>query len=380
MLIIIINDKLVVMKKLKKLLLVLAIILATLIVVIGSYVLYVVLQYSRIDDNISINVDNEVSQSILITDKQYTISTYNIGFGAYSPDYSFFMDTGVMKDGTPVRGKSGTGKSKEEVNYNTLGAIEEIKKLDSDFIILQEVDTDSTRSYQINQKQLFEEAFLDYCSTYTPNFHSSYSMLPINDPHGIANTGLLTFAKVNIDRAVRKNYPVSDAFPAKYFDLDRCFTVNYVKVENNKDLVIINSHMSAYDKGGLIRKKQLTLLNTFMEEEYNKGNYLIVGGDFNHALGSDIVEAFTSEQEIPSWVNVLDDSDLVPFMSICKAENRFEVATCRSSDIPYEKNVNYVSVIDGFLVSDNISATAINIETNFAYSDHQPVIMTFDLQ
>ncbi len=117
-----------------------------------------------------------------------------------------------------------------------------------------------------------------------------------------------------------------------------------------------------------------------MEEEYNNGNYVIVGGDFNHALGSDIVDAFVSDQEIPSWVNVLDDADLMPFMSICKAENRFEVATCRSSDLPYEKNINYVTVIDGFIISDNIKATATNIETEFAYSDHQPVFMTFELQ
>ena len=45
--------------------------------------------------------------------------------------------------------------------------------------------------------------------------------------------------------------------------------------ENGKNLYIVNSHMSAYDKGGVIRAKQLELLNKTMQQEYNKGNYVI---------------------------------------------------------------------------------------------------------
>ena len=36
-------------------------------------------------------------------------------------------------------------------------------------------------------------------------------------------------------------------------------------------------------------------------------------------------------------------------------------------------------MLDGFIVSDNVSATAENIDTNFAYSDHNPVKLTFRL-
>lgn len=44
--------------------------------------------------------------------------------------------------------------------------------------------------------------------------------------------------------------------------------------------------------------------------------------------------------------------------------------TCRGADIPYIKGVNYTTVVDGFLVSANIRATAENIDADFAYSDH----------
>lgn len=60
-------------------------------------------------------------------------------------------------------------------------------------------------------------------------------------------------------------------------------------------------------------------------------------------------------------------------------KNLGEVASCRGADIPYQKNVTYTAVVDGFLVSDNVKATSTVISTGFAYSDHQPVKLTFSL-
>lgn len=48
----------------------------------------------------------------------------------------------------------------------------------------------------------------------------------------------------------------------------------------------MNVHLSAYDKGGVYRKKQLQQLNSFLEVEYQKGNYVVCGGDFNHDIAN----------------------------------------------------------------------------------------------
>ena len=48
--------------------------------------------------------------------------TYNAGFGAYSPEYSFFMDTGVMADsGKQVTGKYAKGMDKADVRKTSTG-------------------------------------------------------------------------------------------------------------------------------------------------------------------------------------------------------------------------------------------------------------------
>ena len=41
--------------------------------------------------------------------------------------------------------------------------------------------------------------------------------------------------------------------------------------------------------------------------------------------------------------------------------------------------MNYTTVVDGFLVSANIKAEAENIDVDFAYSDHNPVKLEFEL-
>ena len=61
-----------------------------------------------------------------------------------------------------------------------------------------------------------------------------------------------------------------------------------------------------------------------------------------------------------------DDGELIP--------------TCRNCDIPYEEG-NFTLIVDGFLVSDNVRVTSLkNISTSFAYSDHNPVVMSFVLE
>lgn len=76
-----------------------------------------------------------------------TVSTFNVGFGAYSPDYTFFMDEGYSMDGTKTVGTYGKGESKEDVQKNTNGIKSVITDLNSDFIVCKKsmwIQTDPT--------------------------------------------------------------------------------------------------------------------------------------------------------------------------------------------------------------------------------------------
>ncbi len=360
----------------------LASVLGFLITLVGSYVLYVMAQYYRIPDNYELT--EEIIKSTGITEKpneitngqELTIVTYNIGFGAYDRDYDFFMDSGEMFDGRVIVGTHSRASSEAQCYKNTYGALNLVKKLDPDFAIIQEIDTDSDRSYHINQYQEFiEEIGNKYDAVMASNFHTAYLAYPFNEPIGRSNSGVATFSKYKMSTAVRRSYPVDNSFPARFFDLDRCFSVVRYPLSNGKELVIGNSHMSAYDEGGLIRAQQMDFLCQFLEQE--KDNYVIVGGDFNHDIAHS-VGYFPTMEINPVWVREFDADDLPENYTMATSLN---APTCRAAEMPYTYGINYLTVIDGFIINsakiNNIKVT--NIDNEFEFSDHNPVKMTFSL-
>ena len=294
------------MKAIKFLFRTILILLIIAVLTIGGYISYLQINYYRIDDGVELPVSNQRAENIEVG-KDYTVMTYNIGFGAYDHEFSFFMDKGRMNDGSEVSGTYGKARSKESVETNTHGAKAHIEKHSPDFCILQEVDTASTRSFFINQRNIIESAFDDYCSVYGENFHSSYLCYPINDPHGSVRAGLLTLSRYKIANAVRRSYPVDESFITKFFDLDRCFVITRIPTNTGKKLVLINSHMSAYDEGGLIRQQQLELLRNVLTEEYDKGNYVIAGGDFNKDLSGNAEKFFNTSAGDYTWAQPIPE-------------------------------------------------------------------------
>ena len=303
------------------------------------------------------------------------------------------MDLGYDENGVATAGVHGKGISKEDVQTNTDGSINIVKELASDFYALQEVDVDSDRAYHINQKEAFEKEMTDYDNTFAINFDSAYLFYPLNDPHGKSKAGLSTYSKYSINESERKEYTISTGF-SKFFDLDRCFSVNRIAVEDGKDFVFINSHMSAYDEGGTIRDKQIDELYSFMKSEYDKGNYVIAAGDFNHDLltNNPLYPQYTKEnfaykdmvkQPMPDWLNFMfDDNKTSKFndgFTVYAANNE---PSCRDCDVAWQRGYTYVSTVDGFIVSENITVNSVETkkigENGFAYSDHQPSTLKFN--
>lgn len=75
---------------------------------------------------------------------------------------------------------------------------------------------------------------------------------------------------------------------------------------NGKELVIFSLHMSAYGNSDAIREAQVNKLCGDMQAEYEKGNYVICGGDFNH----DLKASEDTEEDRASWAYPFPRSDL----------------------------------------------------------------------
>ncbi len=384
----------------KKLFKSVALIFGLIILIVMGYVIFILSSYYRIEDNLVLQVENESEFNQVDVENEYSISTYNIGFGAHSQNYTFFMDSGETLEGEKTKGRWSKAKSLEEVSFNTSGAIKTITDLMPDFCLFQEVDTCATRSFKVNQYEMIKIGFPKYNSTFGENFHSIYLPYPFHDMHGRVNAGIATLSKYKIISSTRYSLTVTDSL-SKLFDLDRCFVVNEFNTSNNNKLIIVNIHMSAYDEGGVIREKQLQELNSYLKICKELGYYVIVGGDFNHDLLTNNPLYNYDEQnnkpflsyishKKPDWLQMFFNDD-----KTCNIESGYRVIassnapTSRDISVEWEIGKGYVSVIDGFIVSDNIevisSTTIVTSNGNkkinhFAYSDHDPVLLKFKLK
>ena len=65
------------------------------VLLVGSYVAYVFIDYHRLGDMELTPMQSPDADGAVQTGQPYTVISYNIGFGAYEPDYGFFMDGGT---------------------------------------------------------------------------------------------------------------------------------------------------------------------------------------------------------------------------------------------------------------------------------------------
>ena len=227
------------MKKIKLPLKILLGVLALLLLVILGYVIYVFAAYYRVEDNQVLPVVsmNGVDHGGPASGELYRIASYNIGFGAYSNDYSFFMDGG----------KESRARSPEAVNENVSGAMETVSAIAPQFLLLQEVDVDGTRSYHINELDLIDgkASGLFHSRTFAQNYDSPYLFWPLLEPHGANRAGQVTCSAFPIASALRRQLPIENGF-MKLVDCDRCYSVQRVPMaEGGRELVLYNLHLSA---------------------------------------------------------------------------------------------------------------------------------------
>lgn len=355
-------------KHLKKLLCILMGLVLAVFVIAGGYVGYLLIDYSRIGD-MPLDALSNNAQSLPVNEP-LTAVTWNLGFGAYSADYSFFMDGGTES----------RARSAEAVYENIGGAIDKLQSLNADLILLQEIDIDATRSHHIDQRQLILEAFPEESSTFALNYDSAYLFYPLTEPHGASKAGQLTLVSAGIDSAKRCSLPVESGL-MKFFDLDRCYSVARIPVDNGRTLCLYNLHLSAYTSDGIIATEQLKLLLADMQSEYGSGNYVIAGGDFNKDLIGNSAEVFGVSGDDYTWAQPLP-TELIPegFSLVSSLDARSPIPSCRNADKPYVPGESFVLTVDGFIVSDNVTVLSSQVEDEgFAFSDHNPVTMCLSL-
>ena len=349
---------------------ILAIVLGVILVLgIGLFAFLTITEY-RPEAVESIGVETASTPKAAFSGSTVRLLSWNVGYCALGKDSDFFMDGGT----------SSRPGSEETVRASMDGIRQTILSLEEapDFILMQEVDSGSKRSFWQQQVEYFRTIESYPASAYAYNYKCEYVPIPF-PPLGKVQSGLLTLSVYAVTEAERIALPCPFSWPVSTANLKRCLLVTRVPIEgSDKELVIVNLHLEAYDDGeGKIA--QTNQLLEFLTDEYQKGNYVVAGGDWNQLFpGTEAVypnthaELWTPgvllEDQLPAgWSFVWDDA----------------TPTCRLLNQPYRPedtaNTQYY-VIDGFLISPNLRVSEVQtLDQGFTWSDHNPVLLELEL-
>ncbi len=292
-----------------------------------------------------------------------SLMSWNIGYCGLGKDMDFFYD-----GGSQVR-------TSRETTLENISFIRQFL-LDNDscdFILLQEVDQKSKRTYRINEVDTFEMTLPDHHPFFALNYRVKFVPLPPTHPMGMVNSGLLTLSKYLPSSSIRHNFPGDYSWPTNLFMLDRCFLVNRYPLTNGKELLVINSHNSAFDDGSL-KAQEMDYLKQFLLDEYGKGNYIIVGADWNQNPPGFSPKEFSAELTYERFQLNAIAADFMP--GDWKWIFYPSVPTNRNLATPYDPEQSTLTILDFFLLSPNLNfPTVRTVDLSFEHADHQPVLL-----
>ena len=298
-----------------------------------------------------------------------SVVSWNIGYGALGDNADFFMDGGEM-----VR-----TADKARIEQNLDDMIAQVQSLQPDILLLQEVDRSADRSERVDEFTRFSQSLADYTASFANNFKVTFLPYPV-PPIGKVDSGLATYSAFRTAEATRVQLPIPFSWPMRMANLKRCLLVSRMPVaESDKELVVVNLHLEAYDSGeGKIA--QTKMLADLLSAEAQKGNYVIAGGDFNQFFSSTNTDAFPVYKG--DWqARAIDETQFAGDWTFLMDES---VPSCRSLYKVYsgaDKASFQYYVIDGFIVSGNISVQDFAAQDlGFVSSDHNPVRMQITLQ
>ena len=341
--------------------------LASVLAFVGGFLIFASATTLKVKDVEDMSINGEITNKV-DKSQEMTLLTWNVGYGALDEKQDCYWDGG----------KGVTGESKEVVTTNINAISNKIQELDPDVFFIQEIDVNSKRSFQVNELNILKDNYtIKYNNSYACNFKAGFIPLPLYNPFGKVEGGITSFSKYQVKEATRIQLPIPFKWPVSLLNLKRCLLINRSAIkDSDKELVTINLHLEAYDDGEG-KAKQLKQLMDIMQEEYNKGNYVIAGGDFNQTFSNVDISKYPKMND---WVCPIIDVSLYPDFSFNMDDT---TPTCRSLYKTYydsDKSNHQYYMLDGFITSKNIQVN--NIETldlGFKNTDHNPVSISVTL-
>jgi len=293
---------------------------------------------------------------------EITVTTWNIGFAALGAGADFFVDGSKNMRALP----------KSQIQAAAMSIAGRLAGFNADAVLLQENAEAGFLTRGVSVNGAIKSGLTNYAHCFWPDLKTLLVPKPFNFLHGMS-----TYTRREISDCMTLSLPQDPlyyyGFMKKYYGA----VVQKLPIGGQaKTWVVINIHLSAFDKGANVRQRQLTSLLEYAEQEYRAGNYVVIGGDWNMRMSatefphsipkSDLFEVFDFPQDkLPKgWMLGVDE----------------RTASLRSLSKPYVKGETFTTIVDGFVVSPNVRVEAVITDNlAFEHTDHHPVTGRFSV-
>lgn len=286
-----------------------------------------------------------------------TLIDWNLGYGGLGRGSDFVADGGTHM----------FPPSRAAVRGNVDGILRVLAEqgAGADVFLFEEIAHDGPVNYWVNLKARVDARHRDFNRVFFADFQTRLIPWPLRLTHGQA-----IHARSRIDSTDVVALPAEDA---SIFGVKRRYAslVARLPIEGREHgWSVVSVHLAAFDPDAAVRTRQLRELLAWAEREYQRGQHVILAGDWNFQLAETNFPHRT-EQRFLFWLFPFPQDALPQGWRIAADA---DVPSVRTNHQPYVAGDNYVTTIDGFIVSPNVDVDSVEgIDLGFEYTDHQPV-------
>ncbi|MBL8550294.1 MAG: endonuclease/exonuclease/phosphatase family protein [Hyphomonadaceae bacterium] len=283
------------------------------------------------------------------------ITTWNVGYGGLGAGSDFVADGGAHY----------FPPSRRAVRDNVRGIATFLSGEGADIVLLQELARPSPVNLWHDVKGAADRALSNTDRSFYADFRTRLMPWPLSFRHGQGVYARRAIASVELVPLPAEGGSILGA--------KRRYAALAVRIPisgRDRGWTIASLHLAAFDKDAAVRRRQLSALLRWAESEYESGQHVVLGGDFNLEL-AETHFPYTTAREHLFWLFPFPDEGLPAGWRIAADPG---TASVRTNERPYRRGENYTTVIDGFIVSPNVAAERVaGVDLDFQNADHNPV-------
>ena len=283
------------------------------------------------------------------------LTVWNLGYGGLGRESDFVADGGTHMF-PPSR-------AAVRANVDAINAL--VGEDEADVFIFQEIAYGGPVNYWVNLKGALDRTLAGRNSVFFADFRTRLMPWPLRMEHGQA-----IYSHFGVESADVVPLPAEDT---AIFGVKRRYAsvVARMPIEGSEHgWTIASVHLAAFDPDAAVRTRQLRELLAWAQREYESGQHVVLAGDWNFQIAETNFPN-TTEERFLFW--------LFPFPQDALPEGwrigaDASVPSVRTNYQPYVVGENYVTTIDGLIVSPNVEIESVaGVDLGFEHTDHQPV-------